>query len=418
MRRKLIPGICLLAGLTGALLYAGRAYPFQAHRACAWGEVEYVAAPAQRVSLVDIGSDQLLLTSRRHPDGDGGTRRSLSLRALDRGVLDIPPIFDDYEWVHGARSADGTLRLFWTSGRQRRAGSDSTTSPQCCNAGGIHMSELHDGQWSPAAAVFTSTRVLAENSSGVLVGEDGRMHLAVTVYGRESTLPQLFHVQRRDDDWTGRRVVTPGAFYPQLVRVDEGEMVLLSIGAIPDENDGNSVWATRFDASSGDWQESVLVSRSGVRAAFAPAVLASGTRIDAVWARDLDGVRNTREGLWHAYSVDAGRSWSRPVQVAAATHIWRPALVPLEDGTLAAVYLVSEAYGSPGLLHMRTLVRGRWRRSSPVMTDVRVSDFAVTTPRTGEVVLAFATFHAGTGIDSAGVYRLEGRCGRKGGNGG
>jgi hypothetical protein len=162
------------------------------------------------------------------------------------------------------------------------------------------------------------------------------------------------------------------------------------------------VWFTSFDPASGAWDEPVLISRSGPLPAYEPAVLLSGSRIDVVWAKDLDGDRQTREAVWHSFSGNGGRTWSRPRQLAAGRHLWRPALVPLGSGRLGVLYLESASYGSPGKLRLAVHDGRRWRRAGRIPIQ-EVSDFGVLTTESGGVDVALVSFS-----DAPGAYRIPG----------
>lgn len=377
---------------------------------CDWASAEYESPPAQRVALIVGDSVHIALSSRREP-AELGAQRVLTLHGPRSNMQSLPTLPDDYESVHAARTPDGRLLVFWTTARQPREPFLPVGElPE--QRKGLYSTVLEGDRWSPAEAVYEDGEVPARNASGIFFDEHGRAHFLSTAYLPSSGMPRLLHFHGRHGAWSVAELRAPGFLYPRLAAVANGGMVLVSVGAIPGETDGNSVWSTRYDAATGGWGEPVLVSRSGPRAAFEPALLSSDHRLDAVWAKDLDGERSTRESLWHAFSLDGGRTWSRPVQVAIGRHIWRPALVP-DGGRVAVLYLVSELNGSPGELHMAALEGHRWRAPRRVL-GARVSDFAATAPRPGEIRVVFSTYDPESRLAQPGVYSLRGLCGRKG----
>lgn len=395
-RGKLLVAVVLILPLGSGVFAAQR---FRTTPLCNWSPPVRIGPAAQRVGLFDAGSGFVILSHRREPTADGGMRRVLALHGVESGALQAPVMPDEYEAALGAVTGDG-LRLLWTANTRGRRGQETASSGER-DRPGLYTTLWNGTEWTPSEPIYDAGDVRAENASGIVVDRDGRLHFVATGYVPGSRLPKLLHMSGGRSEWSTVEVPVAAAFYPKLAALPDDGLVLVSIGPVPNEVDANSVWSSRLDRGSSSWSQAVLISRSGLRAAYEPALLVFGTRVDVVWTKDVDGDRMTREALWHVHSLDGGRTWSPPVQVAVGRHIWRPVLITLADGAPAVVYLLSDMYGSAGTLYMASLLRGRWRLPRR-LAALRASDFDAAVARTGELILAVATFHSARGISEPG----------------
>ncbi len=79
--------------------------------------------------------------------------------------------------------------------------------------------------------------------------------------------------------------------------------------------DSNSVFAMQSFNGGKDWEEPVLVHKSGDnRASLAQIAKASDTSLHVVWGKNLRG-GIVPDVIWHSQSKDGGTTWATPLQV-------------------------------------------------------------------------------------------------------
>jgi hypothetical protein len=116
--------------------------------------------------------------------------------------------------------------------------------------------------------------------------------------------------------------------------------------------------------------------------------------VGVAWTKDLDGRRSTREALWYAFSVDSGRTWSRPTEIAKGGHIKRAKLLSVLDRHML-VYSISKQPGSGATLYVSWLDRNEQSRHKRLLMRNDINDFDLVN-LADRILIAFSTLVAAT----------------------
>jgi hypothetical protein len=129
--------------------------------------------------------------------------------------------------------------------------------------------------------------------------------------------------------------------------------------------------------------------------------------VSVAWTKDLDGRRSTREALWYAFSVDSGRTWSRPLEIAKGGHIKRPKLLSVLDRHML-VHSISKRPGSGATLYASWLDRNDRSRPKRFLVRNDINDFDLSS-MADRIVIAISTFASDTATRGA-TLRATGHC--------
>jgi hypothetical protein len=259
-----------------------------------------------------------------------------------------PVNFHDKGWI--AAGADGTIHVMWLAffvpGNQYCRSTDQGRTFLCTHIAGIQFLEAGQGSFID---VGTGLEVyLAWESNGIRIkrsldaGETwGPIHLAQDV--NDATMPGLSPRDRRGGFpamATDRNAASPYADSIYFVWQDSCMEETWKKGC---SGKGSSIWFIASQDRGETFSAPVRVSSGSEGWRIFPAVSVSpGGVIDVSWMdtagmrkASLDGKEHDTFGQMHTYSLDGGKTWSRPFAVRdAGDNGWDPALCHHQNGMI------------------------------------------------------------------------------------
>lgn len=298
------------------------------------------------------------------PSADAG--RLLAMRLPDRA---IQPPDGPFAFVFPQAAVDrrGVLHVVWAE-PAAPAALDTAGDLRLVRLGSLWYATYDGRSWSPPARIYENERIDWEpaRASGLALDAAGDPHLAFGGEDREGRW-MLIHLRRRGGSWL-RTDVRPAApvVYADLAAGPAGRVAVVYVSSHRDA-DGfhqNALFTVHSTDGGETWDAHRPLGGPAAWPASEPRIVMGpeGTE-HVVWTRNVPGAFDS-EGLWHAASADAGRTWSAGAALPLSGVTDGKRAVADRAGAVHVV-LVSYRNRRADLLYTR-FSAGRWAPLAPV----------------------------------------------------
>lgn len=336
-----------------------------------------------RFPSVAIRGDKEFLVGNNFPKLGGLQRISDLLTAWTLDGSNIGAPSGDFSFLYPKAGVDetGRLQLLWVEPNPRLE-RDEEFSFLGTSPGSIWTASYEHGAWSDPVILHTGSVVWGSSSTNDGIAARGRT-LAVS----SAWMFEIIYVRFDGIRWQTRRIPNPNAPGVTSVALADGVDYVAYLGATNPTPDRNSVLLVRSFDSGTTWSPPILVSKSGLNAAFElRARVTSRGILHLIWIQTLqDGGRTLR----HASSSDSGATWDTPVDLALPELAVNLRVVTDACDRLVGVF---EHHEDAESNHVDIAIWDqKWVLHEHLFSKRDAADAALGLNRSGEVVMALVT---------------------------